>query len=200
MEDTKMIARVGDLNIKVKKKGFTLIEVLIVISILGIVMIPLSNFFFTNYKALNEVSKQVDLQSEGEKAIKKIVDFAIGSKGILEVKKGAEDLSRKTNGGNIDRIVFKTVDDSGSDLYEIFEVADNKLWHGTSGDSNKIIDKDGSLSANEVSGMVIAENIQVVNLGASESFINADGVKLIIVLSKDKVTSSVESEVYFRNK
>ncbi|MCY6370907.1 prepilin-type N-terminal cleavage/methylation domain-containing protein [Clostridium ganghwense] len=195
-----MIARVGDLNIKVKKKGFTLIEVLIVISILGIVMIPLSNFFFTNYKALNEVSKQVDLQSEGEKAIKKIVDFAIGSKGILEVKKGAEDLSRKTNGGNIDRIVFKTVDDSGSDLYEIFEVADNKLWHGTSGDSNKIIDKDGSLSANEVSGMVIAENIQVVNLGASESFINADGVKLIIVLSKDKVTSSVESEVYFRNK
>lgn len=194
-----MILGKGELRIKVKKRGFTLIEVLITVAILGIVMIPLSNFFFTNYNTLNKVSKQIDLQSEGEKGIKKIVNSAIESKGIVEVRGGGKELGEENTAENIDRIVFKTVDDSGNDIYKVFEVADNKLWHGT-GDKNKIIDKDESLSSNEVSGMVIAENIQFVNVGAIESFINADGIKLTIVLSKDNVTSSVESEVYFRNK
>lgn len=182
-----------------KKKGFTLIEVLITISIMGIVMTALSNFFFTNYNTLNKVSKQIDLQSEGEKGMKKIVNSAIESKGIFQVKRGGEELSEKDTAENISRIVFKTIDTSGNDIYEIFEVADNKLWHGTSTDSSKIIDKDGSLTSDEIKGEIAAEDINHVNLNANKALEDAEGIKVKIYLNKGNVNADVKSEIYFRN-
>lgn len=195
-----MILGKGELIIKVKKRGFTLIEVLITVAILGIVMIALSNFFFTNYNTLNKVSKQIDLQSEGEKGMKKIVNTSIESKGILEVKRGAEYLESKNIAENIDTIVFKTIDSSGNDIYDIFEVEDNKLWHGASTDSSKIIDKDGTLTSGEITGEIASQNIVSVSVEANKALKEARETIIRIVLSEGNVSTTLESQVYFRNK
>lgn len=196
-----MISREGELIINVKKRGFTLIEVLITVAILGIVMTALSNFFFTNYNTLNKVSKQIDLQSEGEKGMKKIVNTSIESKGIVEVKKGGEELIEKDTAENISRIVFKTIDTSGNDIYEIFEVADNKLWHGTSTDNSKIIDKDGgSLASGEIKGQIAAEDIVSVSVKADKALKEAEGITITIALSQGNVNIDLNSQAYFRNK
>ncbi|MCY6355046.1 prepilin-type N-terminal cleavage/methylation domain-containing protein [Clostridium sp. ZS2-4] len=196
-----------------KKKGFTLIEILIAIAIVAIVMTALSNFFLTNYNTLNKVNKQIDLQSEGEKGIERIVRSAIESKGIIEVRIEGQDLNLEehTIAENIDRIVFKTIDINGNDIYEIFEVADNRLWHGTvpANEENTdqtigevVIDKDGNLSADEIIGEIAAEDINHINLSASanKTLKDADGVEVEIHLSKGNESAVVNSEVCFRNK
>ena len=186
------------------RKGFTLIELIISLAILGIILVPISNFFLTNYKELNNVNRQLNLQFEGERAVKKFTDVAIESKGIVEVKSGQTDLSNIINADNVTRIVLKSIDENGDDVYKIFELENGQIWYGT-GEEDNTIDKDGTLEQNEVYGSVIAQNVNSIsligeNLMQNEGLEDAYVILIKIYLQDDDVSYSVQSKVYFRNK
>lgn len=67
------------------KKGVTLIELLITIAIVSIIITPISLFFISNLKTLNETQIRLDLKDEGQKAIQLITKTAMDSAGIESI-------------------------------------------------------------------------------------------------------------------
>lgn len=74
-----------------KAKGFTLVEVLIALAILGIILPVIFTFFLTNYKTMNKAQIEVEVQSEGEKIIDKISNIAIQCSGINITTSDSDD-------------------------------------------------------------------------------------------------------------
>ncbi|MCY6484586.1 prepilin-type N-terminal cleavage/methylation domain-containing protein [Clostridium aestuarii] len=162
-----------------KNKGYTLLELLIVLGIMGMVMIPVSSFFFSNYRTLNEISGELDLQREGEKAINSIVNEAVSSKGIKQINVYTSDGDEFIND-----ITFTALNNS-----EIkFSVESNQLYC-----------KKGSSTK-----QAKAKNVKHIKIEYKAAKIDeAKGISIIVYLEtgkNNKVSKKVKGEVYFRNK
>ncbi|MCY6959295.1 prepilin-type N-terminal cleavage/methylation domain-containing protein [Clostridium brassicae] len=173
------------------KKGITLIELIIVIALIGIILIPISNFFLTSYSNLHKVDKEIELQSQGEKALEKFVKISMMSSGIQSIKRNNEELNLQKKCTSIDRIVLKNSSASSEEEdYDVFQLIDNKLWY---------VRGEKDLDATKM-GKVIGENISSINVEETKNLKEAEGIYLVINLSYKDVKSVVESKVYFRNK
>ncbi|MBZ9624852.1 type II secretion system GspH family protein [Clostridium sp. FP2] len=155
-----------------KLRGFTLIEVLITLAILGIILSAIATFFFTNYKTINKAQIEIEIQSEGDKVIEKISNTAIQ---CSEMKLTTSD--------NDDKI------DSINDSIEFIDKEPNTLivkeTHTFTLDSSK------KLLLNGVECGQFIEYIACTKI--------ANGVQLEIKLRKDDVEKSISTTIYFRN-
>ncbi|WMJ80845.1 prepilin-type N-terminal cleavage/methylation domain-containing protein [Clostridium sp. MB40-C1] len=193
MENIKIKNKIGKGVQKMKdtKKGITLIELIIVIALIGIILIPISNFFLTSYSSLHKVDKEIELQSQGEEALEKFVKISMISSGIQSIKKHNEELKSQKKCISVDRIVLKNSSSSSEvDDYDVFQLLDNKLWYGRG-------EKD--LDATKI-GKVIGKNIYSIDIEGTKDLKEAEGIYIVINLSYKNVKSAVESKVYFRNK
>ncbi|GCD13234.1 type II secretion system protein [Clostridium tagluense] len=169
-----------------KKKGVTLIELIITIAILSIVLSVIGSFFFTNYKALNSVNKDLELQSKGEKAINCMMDSIIDGYGVVEVK--AIEGSPETE---ISKLAVT------KELYtSVFELRNGILYYG----KGTLTDINGKANEKVCNSI---KSIMITTLPIGESFSNCTGLKIKITMASDK-TGKLEkvfgNEVYFRNK
>lgn len=193
MENIKIKNKIrkGVQKMKDTKKGITLIELIIVIALIGIILIPISNFFLTSYSNLHKVDKEIELQSQGEKALEKFVKISMMSSGIQSIKRNNEELNLQKKCTSIDRIVLKNSSASSEEEdYDVFQLIDNKLWY---------VRGEKDLDATKM-GKVIGENISSINVEETKNLKEAEGIYLVINLSYKDVKSVVESKVYFRNK
>ncbi|SDK90404.1 hypothetical protein SAMN05216497_102102 [Clostridium cochlearium] len=87
----------------IKKKAFTIVEVIMTISIMIIVLGIIFPFFNSNFKALNETGIRSDLQRDGNRAMEYFTKSAMEAKYIKEMK---------------DAIVFVT-DDNEEYLFQL---------------------------------------------------------------------------------
>lgn len=94
------------------KKGFTLIEIIISMAIMSMVMLTVYSLFFSNYKTMNTVNSGVELQSQGEEAMKYLVETALSANIVNYIKAEDGSLITEFNGSNkvkISEISFTTV-------------------------------------------------------------------------------------------
>jgi prepilin-type N-terminal cleavage/methylation domain-containing protein len=94
------------------KKGFTLIELVISMAIMGMVMVTIYSLFFSNYKTMNIVNSGIELQSQGEQAMNYLFNSAISAESINTIKdEKGEDITEfnSTNSKKISEISFKTL-------------------------------------------------------------------------------------------
>jgi len=178
------------------KKGFTLIEMIITLALLGIVMTAISSFFLINYRTLNNVSKELDFQREGEKAINLIIEKAMESKGIGEIQ--PHNNTTSSDEKDVTKVVFKIPTAAGEvteqgHVFSLIQVnGENQLRYGKG-------TLDTSTNTYNVSSdWVIARGIKSIELksGQGEALKEARSVEVIIILDQE----SVKSQVYFRNK
>lgn len=187
----------------IKKKGFTLIEVLIALGIMGIVAVAISTFFFSNFRIINETSVEIDLQREGEGAINLILEKAMGSNGILLVEENGINITNNAISGDssINKIIFGSID--GTNEHYIFQLYGNKLLYGK-GEVTKDLDNDNILSENEVKSERIFENVEGLIIKSNENYTVSKSISIEIKLGKIQGNirgeKEVNSEVYFRNK
>lgn len=116
METIKIALEGADMKRCFKNnKGFTLIELVLVIALIAIVMIPLSSFFLANYGYFNKSSQQIEAQEQAEKAVNAFSDRIMNAREVS---------ARSYIGGNpsnsVERIVFAMMDGS----YLIFQYKD----------------------------------------------------------------------------
>lgn len=162
------------------KKGFTLIELLVSISLILIVMVGIFTFFISTYKANNSVNDEMEIQSQGEKAINFIMDTSIDGYGVYG----------EVADNNTDKTLFKIKKTDG--YYCIYKLKDNKLYY------IKSSDKDDE-PTQKISELI--NSIELTPLLSSDNtFANAKGIKITIKLGKKDITKTITNEVYFRNK
>jgi prepilin-type N-terminal cleavage/methylation domain-containing protein len=186
--------------VTVKKKGITLVELIIAMAILSIVLSVISSFFFVNYKALNSVNKDLELQSQGEKAINFMVDNIIEGYGVKTVEtplinlisnnETEVDENLKLNSETeIKKLSVAKQDGKEVKYTSVFEL-DNGVLNYDKG-------TDGSVNGEICNGI---KSIIITPLPLGKSFSSGNGLLIKITMKSDKLEKVFVNEVYMRNK
>lgn len=188
------------------KKGFTLIEVLITLTIMFIVIGIAFPLFNSNFKALRETEIKSDLQRDAYNVIKCISDSASETRSITTLSdfSGKEYLYKNTNGEledmggsitdyvSIGEIEFETDDDSNLKRIRYkFKLENNKLNY------KKTINEDKDYK--EISSNIKSIEIKPVDESSDKKISQCKGLSIKITLVKKNIQYQLESKVYFRN-
>lgn len=161
------------------KKGFTLIELIVILALAGIVIVGVMSFFIANYRSYDRINTESELQYQSQYIINYMTNKILEANKIKSVN-GSEDESGETN---VNNIVFE----HGADEFK-FEIDGN----------NKIIFTDINGNAKELSGN---ETELIMTPIPAGKFTDAYGLKFTLVIenSNKKQNYSAEQTVYMRN-
>ena len=198
---------------KKKKKAFTLMEVILALSISTIVLGLIGTFFYVNNNSLIKTNIKSDLQKEGEAIQNQLIKVAQQSKNIESIKFAGDmtlvDASTKNydsfnNGANTDisEITFNQINDLGNKVPYTFALNARDLTVSYMDGSNLVT----IVLSNKVSSFKIVP-IDYNNLTDAErsnkKISNAKGVQVIVTLDKKQGTNEASQEfktlIEFRN-
>lgn len=186
-------------NLLKNRRGITLIELIVALSLVMVVMIPLSSFFITNYKNLYKVDKQIEAQRQAEKSINNLADILINSKAALDRSYISNNPSL-----SIDRIVFSLMDGS----FVVLQYMDtNSDGRRDSINAKNTSDIDYIIQDTEISETIKAKNVDYFNviLKPDDSNIANSSMAVLTITVSDSgaaegdETVTVSSEIYMRN-
>ncbi|SJZ86174.1 PilW family protein [Selenihalanaerobacter shriftii] len=106
-----------------QEEGFTLIEILIVLAILGVVSTAIYNINITSWRVFHFNQDQVDLQQNGRIAMLRIVDRVKGAMDVRVVNNGEENDELQIKWENEDE------DGNININYSRYSVSDNTLYY-----------------------------------------------------------------------
>ena len=180
-------------NMRIRKKGFTLIEILIALTIMLVVLSIAYSVFSSNYNILNQTEIKSDLQSEAQYALECFTKSSMETQNIVVLKDegGGDKLSTSSAAINISEIEFATGNTdkatSGNINYNF------ALKNGNLSYTKKISDKGSS--------NVVAQDVQSIQIEAVDgnSFDKCSGITIILNMGKGSIRYSVKSNIYFRN-
>lgn len=155
------------------KKGFTMVELVIVIAIMGIVFTAISSFLLNNIKTFHRAEDQIDTQYSAQIAMNVIVDSIMEGQGVE---------------GHISTYDFDTVEKI------VFRINDDKLIQFDYDNIKKTltkIEKDG-VSTTKTEFAKNIKNFYVEKIGNTK-------VKIIIATELNDSEITLTNEVYFRN-
>jgi prepilin-type N-terminal cleavage/methylation domain-containing protein len=163
------------------KKGFTLIEIIIAMAIFLIVMVTIYSFFLTNYKFLNRVSLETEIQTEAEKAIEKITNIAMESSDV--------DIIEDIDGKIKNSIGHVKLSKNGVMEYA-FTVENHKLMLA--------IDASAPIQVADFVEYIICKENTITNNGVTKVI----GIEIEIAFEigiKENEDKVVKNAIYFRN-
>lgn len=177
-----------------KRKGFTLLELIIVVGILGVVMTITSSFFFSGYFNMNKTEKKLDLQRNMEVVVRQLEIVIKSSVEVNTIDKngtmvyGFISNIKKNNGINPESFIYYK--DSNSKLQS------SSKMHPEGTD---LIDDMGTLydpSINEV----ICDNVESFEIKRSS---DGDFLEVKIVLKDsfrgEDIKEEYSGRIYMRN-
>ncbi len=114
-----------------KKKGVTLIELVIALGLLAIVTSFIFSFFFSNERKLEEINTRSDLQYEAKVILDSISKHAMA----------ATKCKVKESDGTVKTITFSKVEDDGTVTNEgaEFIIEENNVYLSTKEDGKRLI-------------------------------------------------------------
>jgi prepilin-type N-terminal cleavage/methylation domain-containing protein len=139
------------MNLCRKKKGVTLIELVITLGLLAIVTLFIFSFFFSNERKLEEINTKSDLQYEAKVILDNVSKYAMSAT-KCEIDREVDD--------TVKTITFSKVEDNGTVIDEGAKIIieDSNIYLSTKEDEKKLL---GShLKAIEVSDDA-SKNIEV---------------------------------------
>ena len=163
------------------KKGFTFIELMIVLGIIGIVISSIGLFLNTNIRLFNDGASKAEAQAQAQLAINNIVNTCIPAEGIS----APSTTNPEFLAGNLKNITLLNL--NGTETTISYDAVSKELKSNTGG-ITKIL-------ANDIG----AFTIQAVSK-ASPSFYDCIGLRFNIISTVKRSSVTITNEVYFRNK
>ncbi|MFT9494806.1 type II secretion system protein J [Anaerosolibacter sp.] len=155
----------------VNTKGYTLIELIVVLSILGIVMSSVYAFLTTNIKSFSRADNQMEVQYQAQIVMDRLADHAM-------------EAARVFTHGEV--IVFERIEGMGKKKYILYRL------NGT--EKRLYITESNLLTAEPTT--LLADYISNINIIPTSG--NA-GIEITVTTHKNGATISLENTIYFRN-
>ncbi len=160
------------MNLYKKKRGVTLIELIIALGLLTIISSFVFSFFFSNERKLDEVEIKSDLQYESKVIMDKISGYAMAATKV----KFDENIDNTPN-----TITFSTVSDSGviNEDGAIFSIEGNNIY----------------LDTEDITRKQLGSHIESLEVSGD----NSKNIVVKLTLKEEEISYSVEESFLFRN-
>lgn len=194
-----------------KTRGFTVLELIITLSLMVIVLGVVYTFFFSNSKTLTTTEINSDLQMESEGIQMELLQYGTQAEGISEINNTKITASNKYNyeglsdNGKLDisQITFKI----GVEYFRfIYNSANSTLTLNKVNESGTVISDESLRLPRDLSKNVTEFKVRPLDyrMKPSGNFMETTGLEISLVLNKKKgysnVTMPLSIIVKFRNK
>ncbi|GAA0120260.1 PilW family protein [Clostridium perfringens] len=193
-------------NLKLKRRGLSLIELVVALSLIAIILMIVAPFFISNYVTLDKTSNQIDFQREAKAIMNYFTDSAMEASNIESLTNVKNEVL--SNNNYTESLKKNSLKSKDGYLKLTFNNSENKNEHIT------FILKDRSLymkkkDSEEVKIGDLVSSIELTSLteestqGKEEinNFKNANAIKIEITFDTRKNTPyKVSNILTFRNK
>ncbi|HHQ4319520.1 prepilin-type N-terminal cleavage/methylation domain-containing protein [Clostridium perfringens] len=191
-------------NLKLKRRGLSLIELVVALSLIAIILMIVSPFFISNYVTLDKTSNQIDFQREAKAIMNYFTDSAMEASNIESLTNVKDEVL--SNNTYTESLKNNSLQSNEGYLKITFNNSENKNEHTT------FILKDRSLymkkDSEEFKIGDLVSSIELTSLteGASQgkvinNFKNANAIKVEITFdTKNNAPYKVSNILTFRNK
>lgn len=191
-------------NLKLKRRGLSLIELVVALSLIAIILMIVSPFFISNYVTLDKTSNQIDFQREAKAIMNYFTDSAMEASNIESLTNVKDEVL--SNNTYTDSLQKNSLKSNEGYLKITFNNSENKNEHTT------FILKDRSLymkkDSEEFKIGDLVSSIELTSLteGVSQgkvinNFKNANAIKVEITFdTKNNTPYKVSNILTFRNK
>ncbi|HBI6897391.1 TPA: prepilin-type N-terminal cleavage/methylation domain-containing protein [Clostridium perfringens] len=193
-------------NLKLKKRGLSLIELVVALSLIAIILMIVGPFFISNYVTLDKTSNQIDFQREAKAIMNYFTDSAMEASNIESLTNIKNEVL--SNNNYTDSLKKDSLKSKEGYLKLTFNNSKNKNEHTT------FILKDKSLymKKNDSEEFKIGDLVSSIELTSLteestqdkeeiNNFKNANAIKIEITFDTKKNTPyKVSNILSFRNK
>ena len=186
-----------------KKKGFTLIEIMVVLAISVLIIGVVYTFYNTNNRALSTAEVKSTLQTEGNAIQKELLTIGTQAKGIVAIDGNVA--AQYSDAGEVDSFTLQVYDENGKTTNYIFELTGSANKAGAK--QLKIYKKGNSAGATVKSENVKSIEVKPLDLTSASGnpdIKTASGIQvtfnLYIQKGFNKTEYPVTTIVKFRNK
>ncbi|MGU8476818.1 PilW family protein [Clostridium perfringens] len=191
-------------NLKLKRRGLSLIELVVALSLIAIILMIVAPFFISNYVTLDKTSNQIDFQREAKAIMNYFTDSAMEASNIESLTNVKNEVL--SNNNYTESLKKNSLKSKDGYLKLTFNNSENKNEHTT------FILKDKSLymkrDSEEFKIGDLVSSIELTSLteGVSQrevinNFKNASAIKIEITFDTRKNTPyKVSNILTFRNK
>ena len=195
-----------NLNLKFKRRGLSLIELVVALSLIAIILMIVGPFFISNYVALDKTSNQIDFQREAKAIMNYFTDSAMEASNIESLTNVKNEVL--SNNNYTESLKKNSLKSNEGYLKLTFNNSKNKNEHTT------FILKDRSLymKKNDSEEFKIGDLVSSIELTSLteestqdkeeiNNFKNANAIKIEITFDTKKNTPyKVSNILTFRNK
>ncbi len=191
-------------NLKLKRRGLSLIELVVALSLIAIILMIVSPFFISNYVTLDKTSNQIDFQREAKAIMNYFTDSAMEASNIESLTNVKDEVL--SNNNYTDSLQNNSLKSEDGYLKLTFNNSENKNEHTT------FILKDRSLyMKNDSEEFKIGDLVSSIELTSLtkrgsqgkviNNFKNANAIKIEITFdTKNNTPYKVSNILTFRNK
>ena len=188
-------------SLKLKRRGLSLIELVVALSLIAIILMIVGPFFISNYVTLDKTSNQIDFQREAKAIMNYFTDSAMEASNIESLTNVKNEVL--SNNNYTESLKKNSLKSNEGYLKLTFNNSKNKNEHTT------FILKDRSLymKKNDSEEFKIGDLVSSIELtsltegGLINNFKNANAIKIEIKFdTKNNTPYKVSNILTFRNK
>lgn len=192
-------------NLKLKRRGLSLIELVVALSLIAIILMIVSPFFISNYVTLDKTSNQIDFQREAKAIMNYFTDSAMEASNIESLTNVKDQVL--SNNTYTDSLQNNSLQSNEGYLKITFNNSENKNEHTTFilKDRSLYMKKDDSEEF-KIGDLVSSIELTSLTEGGSQgkvinNFKNANAIKVEITFdTKNNTPYKVSNILTFRNK
>lgn len=191
-------------NLKVKRRGLSLIELVVALSLIAIILMIVSPFFISNYVTLDKTSNQIDFQREAKAIMNYFTDSAMEASNIESLTNVKDEVL--SNNNYTESLKNNSLKSEDGYLKLTFNNSENKNEHTTFILKDRSLYMKKDLEEFKIGDLVSSIELTSLTEGGSQgkvinNFKNANAIKIEITFdTKNNTPYKVSNILTFRNK